>query len=400
MAEELDRAWLARDYAAVDFARLSAESLIRARFGERFDIADVMAAIASSQFARHASVGQHGYSGIIPLLDGARFSVFLHAWYDDLANSHSHTWDGAYQVLLGTSVAALSTFIPETVIDPRFKLGRFSIDRLDILGPGATVAVDRGARFIHGLSYADRIGVAISIRTRAALGELTFDYWAPGLALESEQVDNTVTQRIKCLDALRLIAPARCAETLRSAIAGADFRSAFALLRHASTHFADVITTDELIDSTGRFGDHATTIRGAIAEMHRIAALERTRKVVRDVDQRFLLCGLHLAPNRQALLDLMQRHYPDREPLQQIESCLVTMASTPGNGDQSLLDTPMNAEIPQLLALLLHDDRPEAILAGLEAHYEAADIRANAEVLLEACARLRALPLLRPLFTP
>ncbi len=66
------------------------------------------------------------------------------------------------------------------MIDPKFKLGHLETTHLGLLKPGMTVPVVRGPRMIHGLSYVDRPGVAISFRTHEDFGGLTFDYWSPG----------------------------------------------------------------------------------------------------------------------------------------------------------------------------------------------------------------------------
>jgi hypothetical protein len=231
-------------------------------------------------------------------------------------------------VLAGSSVQANFDFEEHTLIDPKFRLGALQMTRLELLMPGATRGVVRGSRFIHGLSYAERPGIALSIRTRERFGGLTCDYWSPGVCIETGFVDAPLKRRIKSLNALYAIDPALCAQALESAVRHSDVRSCFFLLRHAMTSFREGSDMETIgAAAASSLGRHADIIMMALKEIEREAALRKRRKEVRALDQRFLLSAVYLAPDRAALKRLVAERYPGEDPEELIGRCVLGMSS-------------------------------------------------------------------------
>jgi hypothetical protein len=188
--------------------------------------------------------------------------------------------------------------------------------------------VIRGSRHIHGLSYAERPGIALSIRTRERFGGLTCDYWSPGVCIETGFLDAPLKRRIKCLNALYAIDPALCGQALESAVSQSDVRSCFFLLRHAMATFREGVDLSSIgAVAAQSLGGHANTITMALREIERDVALRKKRKEVRDLEQRFLLSAIHLAPDRDAVKRLVTERYPDRDPEEFIVRCVLAMSS-------------------------------------------------------------------------
>jgi hypothetical protein len=399
LVETVEAQWRRAQYAESAFADTAAEALIKGAPHKNLDIAGELADIARGDREQGEFVGSHSASEVIPIFWGARFGVYLHFWYDDIGNPHSHSWSGAYQVLAGTCVQASFSFEERLTIDPKFKLGALETTHLGLLSPGTTVRVARGPEMIHGLSYVDRPGIAISIRTHEEFGGLTLDYWAPGIAIETGFLDASTERRIKALNTLYAMDPSLCGQALKSALEAADFRTCFFLLRHSMMKFYEQVDVRASCASAAQaFGENADLVMGALAEFERDSLLRQRRKEVRDLNQRFLLSALHLAPTRSAVHRLVAEHYPGEDPKKFVLRNLLDMSSTPGKGGKTLLGTPDNRDLSAILGLLLDDDRTESVLARLEEEYDVTEIREKEALLREACQGIREQPILRPLF--
>lgn len=399
LVNTVEAQWRRAHYAESAFAGIAAEALVATAPHKNLDIAGVLAEIARGDREQGEFVGTHSASEVIPFFWGARFSAYLHFWYDEIGNPHSHAWSGAYQVLSGTCVQASLAFDEKLIIDPKFKLGTIETTQVGLIGPGTTVPVLRGPQMIHGLSYIDRPGIAISIRTHEDFGDLTFDYWPPGIAIETGFLDAPTERRIKALNALYATDPSQCAQTLENAIEVTDFRTCFFLLRHATMKFREQIDARAICASAARvFGKNTDVVMGVLAEFERDSLLRQRRKEIRNLNQRFLLSALHLAPTRNAVHRLVAERYPGEDPQKFVVRNLLEMSSTPGTGGKTLLGTPNNHDLHTILGLLLDDDRTESVLARLEKEYDATEIHEKEDLLSEACRAIREQPILRPLF--
>jgi hypothetical protein len=401
LVRRIDGDWRRAQFAASAFPDLCATALSDLELHRSFDAVEALQEFARGLHSDGAFVGEHGAPGIVPLFFGARFLVHLHVWSDNLGVPHSHAWSGAYQVLKGTCVTGLFSFDETDRLDPKVRLGSLQLRELGLQKPGSTAKVEAGPATIHGQSYADRPGLSISIRTREDWDFLTYNYWHPGLAIETAFVDDVTTRQLKSLDALYLLKPAECWKALRAALRRADARTTFYLLRHAEAHFAPELDVHGLRrEAAGALGRHAPVMIQALASIERANVFEARRKVLRDWDHRFVCSLLFLAPDHRAMTRLIREQFPRRDPDAYLRDCIVSMASTPWEGGRSLLGTPLDSDLASILRLMLKDDRPEAVLKGLAHQYDAADVRAREPLVRRAIETIRVLPLLRPLFRP
>ncbi len=394
LIKTVEKNWRAADYAEPLFAGIAAEALVKVAPHRNLGITGQLAQIARAEVPQEELPGSHVAEGVIPLFTGSRFSVCLHIWYDDVANPHSHAWAGAYQLLMGNSVQAEFSFTEQRLIDPKFSLGHLALQKVDVLGPGDTVAVVQGPGMIHGLSYVHRPGMALSLRTVEDFGGLSNEYWSPGIAFETGFLDDGTERRIKCLKALYAADPALCGAVLESATLDTDLRSSFFLLRYAMANFRQEID----VKAIARRGRYPELFEAVLTEMDRDALLRRVRSGVRDHDQRFLLCALQFARNRYDVIRLVSQLYPQEDPQRFIARCVLGMSATQSNGGRTLLGTPVSADMHAVLELLLEDCRPDSVLSRLSAAYDVEDIRRHESLLRQVCQGFLGQPLLRPLF--
>jgi hypothetical protein len=398
LAKRISTEWLAANFTSATFSSIAAEALVKLAPHRHIDPIAILDEVVDAQFAT-GSVGSHPSTTVIHLFKGPLFDICLHVWGDNLGEPHSHGWNGAFQVLQGACLHGSFSFREREVIDPRFRLGELRLKNLDVQRPGATVAVIAGQDLIHGQSYVDRPGMSVSVRAPYYGDELTLSYWAPGLAVQSAMADDLHERIKKGFDALYLLDARRCAQALRRALRKSDDRTIFRLLDHAQQKYGERINIAALFEGAARsLGKRARVVLGALHTISLKRSLELRREVATGWDARFLLGALYLSDNRRRLLKVLGQEFGTRFGVRQLGEQLVELASTPWRGGRTLLGTPVDPDLPEILGLMIEDDAESVVLAKLSRTHEPADLRRKKNLIRGAMEGLRGLPLLAPIF--
>lgn len=398
LVSEVESRWRAAHFERDRFPEIAAGALEKCAPYRHFDPLEVLSALGEGSSSFRIE-GDHDSSLVIPLIQSGRFDVLLNIWADNVGEPHSHAWGGAFQVLHGACVHGLFAFDEQWAVDPKFRLGRLELRRLEVLRPGAVMPVFGGPRLIHGQSYADRPGYALSIRTVDYGDLLTCNYWHPGLAVQTNFVDKATRRQLKALDALSVVDPPACFDAYCRALRAADVRTTFLLLEHAHRVLRgriDVSSLDAVASKT--LGRGRKTLLGALDSVDRRQFVERRRELLTDWRDRFLSGALFLAPDRAALMNLVRREYPRRDPVRFVAERLVAMASTGAGGDRSLLGTPLDPLVSRVVGLMVENGDPGWILDALKRREGLHSVRGREAELRDTIAAVRDWPLLHPLF--
>lgn len=409
----VDREWGRAGYAHPRLPEIGCAALTQVAPYERLSGIDALASVASGAFAE-LHTGTHVARSVIPVYAGPRFTIALHAWAGDLGAPHSHGWWGAYQVIAGTAIDASYRFTDETRHDARFGFGTLARTRLDLMPPGTTVPVVRGHQaMIHGLTYVERLGVSIVIRSAGNVPNwITATFYPSGVRVDQMSTDRVVVQQLTALDALLRLDPDRAAAAFARVLRRSDPRSCFVLLRAAWESFRDRLDFAHLLDvATPGFGDRAGAVRDALGFVEMERQLRRARAAVTDDAHRLVLAALYLAERRADVERVIAgcrgsaaSGAPSPIAGGPRPGAIVARAVTemldlaPPDGETTLLGTPAGSAFGPVVALLLEDPRTDVVLRRLAEEYDPDEIRAMEPVLRKACASLRTLPLLRPLF--
>jgi hypothetical protein len=400
LVARIDDDWRRSGFVQADFPAISSEALSAIAPFSALDPVAIIESIAAGE-ARDAFVGEHRSPQVVPVYAGPRFSLTLHLWQDHLQTAHSHAWCGAYQVLHGVSVNGCYSFDEESRYDAKMRLGKLRQTRLELLEPGAIVPVERGdARMIHGVCYLDPLGLSLCTRTTENDPAMTHDFFDPGVAIQGSHTDRGTLERFGSFDALVALNPETALAVLGDILDGEDLRTCFYWLRHAAANLRNSMDVDALLERAAhRFGRDADTVIGAIAGAERAVRLRERRHALKERDHRFLFGALHQARSLAAVEEIVATRYHEEAPRAFIQRCLVEMAETEGEPGWSLLGTPITSDYGPVLVALVDDPRTEVVLARLAEEYGVDETRAMESDLREACAALRSLLTLRPLFS-
>ena len=272
----------------------------------------------------------HPAPEIIPLYNGRHFKIYAHLWLDKIAEAHHHSWTGAFQVLEGRSLNGAYKFTPTETIREGLSLGRLELTKCQIHAPGAIVAVNPGPKFIHGLHYLERPGLAISLRGGRLMGN-TCTYYRPGVAVQSDLKDPGITSILRVLQILYHTDRKAFAQRLLELIPRCDLMTVHLILFQA---VRTGWTLPPTLLETGReaFGDRFAAIEGAAGELATLDKIVQLRGRFTDPGVRYFLAALSFGEDRRTVWDLVKQYAPDQDPQDCIGHWLIALlVDTEGN---------------------------------------------------------------------
>ena len=329
LGEELERRWQQRDYAESAFPDLAVESLERQTQIDAIGTGDILRWIAREPVLPPQQDPRSQFSDLaITFFETPRFFVSALVWLEGTTAIHQHSFSGAFRVLAGGSLHTRYRFQEERLVNERFRLGRLDREQVELLPTGSIRPIVSGERFIHSLFHLDRPSVTLVIRTKHDEDTRPqWSYYPPGIGYDPFAGSPVTT--IKKLEAvsvlLSLEAEAADAE-LHAMLAASDLHTTFSLL---STLFHQIATNplkrafgagtgdrfERLVaEARTRHGSAVELFEQALQEQRRQNEIIDIRGHLTSADHRFLLALLLNVPDREAVLELIARRYPDCDP--------------------------------------------------------------------------------------
>lgn len=400
LAANLEKSWAQSAYDQDTFAPLAAEMLSEWSDEEAVTLAeDAISALLSPQNSS-LNMDPHLSEGITPVFDGAYFKIFLHRWTNAVATPHQHDWSGAYRVLRGRSLHTEYKFNCEINYSGALKIGSLRSDKNELLAPGAVKGVCAGSNFIHGLSYADDPGLAISIRA-TRLSSTPMDFRRPGVGYDhllyapkiSDAVAKSAQIAANALASLYALQPKKFLDSLINLIRTRDPRSAYLIANHF--HNAGMVDADELADAlSARFGvETAQILIQSFVEDTRAQLVAELRDNVSDPAQRHFIGALHAASDFTELKEMVRLFDAERDTTVQIGGSIVGLLTD--NDEEN--ETPHH--MAEAFGRFAAEPKEQEIICWLkENHSDKPHIEHHLEFFVEATAAMREAPLYAPLF--
>jgi len=327
---------------------------------------------------------------VLTLYDGPRFCICAHLWLDTAVELHHHGWNGAFQLLSGSSVHARYTFRPERIVQVKLRLGELTCDKLELLRAGDTITVPAGAGWIHGLAYNERPSLALSIRATERPEQIRMEYWRPGLAVEAEAPPDQELLRQKAIAFVAGFDPREARDRLARWLAASDLRSAFHLLRFARRLPLDVDAWSALLEvGHHAHGEAFPVICGAVGDHARIEQLQALRRQVHDPELRLLLAGLCFGARSEDVFGLVAARRPNESPREVIRAWSDRLLAHEAVA-QSLFGPTGAGSLQDLFGAFVLETSEEAALKRAQDEFDiATDEGAPDLVLREAYQALR-----------
>src|SRR6266404_8912465 len=170
----------------------------------------------------------------ITLYVGPRFYIDVYFWLDGTTSIHQHSFSGAFQVLLGSSVHSKYHFEKDREINPHFVTGRVLLDHVSLLKKGDIKEIIPGPDFIHSLFHLERPSATITVRTHdAPAAPVQFSYLKPYLAQNPFFKNASLTRNLQTVILLLRMHHPEADRFIGDLIDSSDFQTCYGVLEKA-----------------------------------------------------------------------------------------------------------------------------------------------------------------------
>lgn len=326
LGERVERRWRAAGFDTVVFAAIAAEELQRTPAHRCVSLDDVIEWCNRPGFdlPRQHDINATFGDPPITVYRGHDMHIDVNVWMSSTTTIHEHGFQGAFQVLLGSSTHTEYTFEEQRRYNHQAFAGILSATACEVLTEGHTRAIVSGPDFIHSLFHLDEPAATVVIRTAPPNPRPQRDFFVPGLAFDSFNLDPTAKRLEQFAVFMCQTRNPRIQAWLSRYLEAAGPREAYNMLRavtRAWTARGDVgdARLDELlaphleqVEGTSWWGEF---VGRAFRRTRRMSSLVAARRSIASPELRFFLALLLNAPSPSALLRLIAQRYPERDPL-------------------------------------------------------------------------------------
>jgi hypothetical protein len=334
----VEQRWREKNYSEELFPRIAGQALTEADAAGNVDPWEVIRCL---QEGLDLPAQQEQDFGDIPITvyTAPRFRIDVYYWLDGTTSVHEHSFSGAFQVLLGSSLHSLYSFDDAREVNAQFSVGRLGLKGVERLERGDVRRILPGGEFIHSLFHLDRPSATIAVRTHQTPRALPqYCYLKPHLAFNPFYKELLSIKKIQSVRMLLRMGHPRAYSLIGEMVSTADLQTVFETLAAAFEHLVEqaqrprppgpegeASPQDEWEQFNGlleaahrRHGEFVNLLPPVLAEMQRESALVDLRAQVTGREHRFFLALLLNLPHRALVLDMIRQRFPDQEPVETV----------------------------------------------------------------------------------
>jgi len=409
----LESRWRNQNYNERLFPAIAAEALGELKLTERVDPWDIIHWVHKTpdlpqQIDLEAKFGNPP----ITLYVGPRVHIDVYYWLDGTTSIHQHSFSGAFQVLIGSSVHSKYNFHQDKEINPQLRTGRIVLEEISLLAQGDIREILPGPSFIHSLFHLERPSATITVRTNVPGAGVQFSYLRPFLAYDPFFTDVSLKRKLQTVKLLLAMKHPEVDRFVEDLIDSSDFQTTYAVLEQAF-EFLCHRELEEMMGVTrsqdrftallnrARFrqGELVDLLLPVFEEAWREKEISRRRAKIKREDHRFILALLLNVPDRATVLRLVKEKFPDRDPVELMVDWIKEMSAT------KIFGSPE----PNVLGIGEFNESHLFVFKGLLEALTMDELEARAAAdpsyarlkppVRELAAHIKALPLFKPIFT-
>jgi len=278
----------------------------------------------------------------ITLYSGPRFMIDVYYWLDGTTSIHQHSFCGAFQVMLGSSLHSVYKFVPKQEINEHFVVGDMLLGNVELLEQGKIKRILPGKRYIHSLFHLDRPSVSICVRTYYNIsGAPQYKYHKPYFSIDPFFREPLTIKQIQSASLLLNMPHPEADAMISDLLSRSDFQTAFGLLELARSHLTGDHLEKRFGLSTGkerfqtlvatarqRHGELVDFIQPVFEEAQRQHNLVHRRGQITSNEHRFFLALLLNVADRLKVLELVKQRFPERNPVDTITEWVAELSHT------------------------------------------------------------------------
>ena len=339
----VEQRWRDEDYCEEVFPRIAEEALAEAATGQNVDPWEIIRWLnTTAQLPNQQDVDGIFGDPPITLFCGPRFHIDVYYWLDGTTSTHQHSFSGAFQVLLGSSIHSQYSFKEEQKINAHFSTGQLSLNKVELLEEGNIRQIIPGKKYIHSLFHLDRPSATVVIRTYRTVGSLPqYQYHKPYIALDPFYKSPAMIRKLQGASLLLGMKHPEAYDIIGEVLSGSDFQTAFSMLNLAFNHMSvkgleeafGISTAQERFESLleiarRRHGALVDLIPPVFDEVKRQNYLIQRRGQITGNEHRFFLALLLNVPDRSRVLELVRQRFPEQNPVETIVGWVDELANT------------------------------------------------------------------------
>lgn len=329
----VEHRWKAENYDENRFPDIAAEALVESELPDQVDPWEIIRWVHQSDaLPQQYDVEGNFGNPPITLYSGSRFFIDVYYWLDGATTIHQHSFTGAFQVFLGSSLHSRYSFREDRIINEHFSVGELSLEDVQLLQLNDVRPIRPGRQFIHSLFHLDRPSASITVRTiTTPSSALQYDYRRPYFALDPFFKNAELIKKRQTIGLLLGMKHKDADAMIGDLVCASDFHTAYYVLadtyeqlqsNEVDTLFGLSIGKDRFKEILKRcravHGELSDLILPALEEQERLQDIVRRRGTITAEAHRFFLALLLNVPNRKKILELVQSRYPSQEPVETI----------------------------------------------------------------------------------
>ena len=333
LGAQIEKLWRAENYSEKVFPEIAAHALVEADLPARVDPWEIVRWVQSADsLPQQFDVEGRFGNPPITLFAGPRFYIDIYYWLDGTTSIHQHSFTGAFQVMLGSSIHSRYSFREDKTIKEHFSVGALALEEVQLLELKDVRMIRAGKHFIHSLFHLDRPSATITIRTEhTPSSALQYDYRKPHFALNPFFRNPVMVKKLQTIGLLLGMKHKDADAMIGDLVCSSDFHTAYFALAETYQQLQRN-EMDALFGlSTGKdrflaILDRCRTVHGELIDMvlpvleeqeRQMSIVQRRGTITKDA-HRFFLALLLNVPSREKILELVKQRYPDQEPVETI----------------------------------------------------------------------------------
>src|SRR6476619_5314943 len=232
LGELVEKRWRSENYNEHVFPELAAQALTESNLPAQVDPWEIIRWVqgADSLPDQKDAEGRFG-DPPITLYAGPRFYVDVYFWLDGTTSIHQHAFNGAFKVLLGSSIHSRYSFNEKRLINEHFCTGDIKLEEVQLLQLNDVRLIKPGRNFIHSLFHLERPSATITVRTEhTPSSALQWDYRKPYFASNPFYRNQVMAKKLQTIGLLVQMKHPEGDTMIGDMICASDFQTAYLAL--------------------------------------------------------------------------------------------------------------------------------------------------------------------------
>lgn len=342
LGEVVESRWKSENYSEQLFPEICAQALTESDLPARVDPWEIIRWVHSAPTLPDQKdvPGRFG-NPPITVFSGPRFYIDVYYWLDGTTTIHQHSFTGAFQILLGSSLHSHYTFREDRVLSEHFSVGELKLEEVQLLQGNDVKMIKPGRQYIHSLFHLDRPSATITIRTEGTPSAAPqYDYRKPYFALNPFFSNAAMTKKLQTVGLLLGMKHKDADAMIGDLISCSDFHTAYLVLMEASPlRNSPIDNLFGLTSGKDRFNailDRCRSVHGEITDLIPPVLVERDRQSniisrrgsITSDEHRFFLALLLNIDSREKVLELVKQRFPDTDPVEKILDWVEELSQT------------------------------------------------------------------------